>query len=69
MTIKDPTNELCRCGHLQSEHYPSDHVMVKFSGACKKCTGCIKYTFKSWAFEGKQIDYFPGNKEVSRVWK
>lgn len=70
MTLKDPTNELCRCGHLQSDHYSADHSMVRFSGACKICKErCIKYSFTSWALDGKEVNVFPGNKEVARKWK
>jgi len=68
MTLKDPSNEICRCGHSQSDHHKSDSL-VKFSGACKLCQNCIRYTFKSWAFDGKKINYFLGNKEISEVWK
>lgn len=68
MTLKDPTNEVCKCGHLQADHIVSEESLVKHHGICRYCF-CKRYTFKSWYANGKEVNTFPGDKEISVVWK
>jgi hypothetical protein len=46
MTIQDPKNEECQCGHLQITHMETEYG-IPFHGHCVryKCE-CIKYTYK-----------------------
>ena len=51
-TQRQPTDELCQCGHLRSEHLALPDVPPPYGegkGLCPKCS-CQRFTWKEFVF-------------------